>query len=137
MEIAHVEDVANARGTQIGLAYELRWKLENGELLDLEIPGGRDARIALEGRDFFDVAYSPFFNSLPVLRDGLLEQGQARDYTMAFVTVPELEVLEVRQRYEPLGDRIVRFSSGDFRRDIHFDADGLVTLYEGFLERLT
>jgi hypothetical protein len=51
--------------------------------------------------------------------------------------VPELTVVPSAQRYEPLGDRVVRYSSGSFTADITFDADGIVTLYEGFLERIS
>jgi hypothetical protein len=87
--------------------------------------------------DFFDLFASPFFNSLPVLRDGLLESGRTRDYRMTFVHVPELTVEASLQRYEPIGPRVVRYSSGDFRSDITFDSDGFVTHYDGFLERVT
>jgi hypothetical protein len=31
---------------------------------------------------------------------------------------------------------VVRYSSGSFAADIEFDADGFVTVYEGFLERV-
>jgi hypothetical protein len=49
-----------------------------------------DARIHGEA-DFFDLQHSAFFNSLPVARDGLLNEGAAaREYTMRFVRVPEL-----------------------------------------------
>jgi hypothetical protein len=70
------------------------------------------------------------------MRDGLLEAGLAREYTMSFVRVPELTAEPSLQRYEPLGDRTVRYSSGSFEADIEFDADGLVTLYHGYLERI-
>jgi uncharacterized protein len=56
---------------------------------------------------------------------------------MRFVQVPELTLMESEQRYEPLGDRVVRYSSGSFTADITFDEDGFVTLYEGFLERIS
>ena len=79
---------------------------------------------------------SPFFNSLPTMRDGLLETGPAHDYTMSFVRIPELTVAPSRQRYEPLGGRTVRYSSDAFEADIEFDADGLVTLYHDYLERI-
>jgi hypothetical protein len=38
----------------------------------------------------------------------------------------------------PLSEERVQFlsSGGAFRAEIHFDADGLVTLYEDFLERV-
>lgn len=136
MEIAHVESLDDASGTQIGVAYELRWRLA-GLRLELEIVGGREATVELEDADFFDVFASPFFNSLPVVRDGLLEAGPPRDYVMCFVRVPELTAAPSRQRYTPRGNRVVGYSSGSFAADIEFDADGFVTLYHGFLERVS
>jgi hypothetical protein len=135
MEIAYVESLDDAFGTQIGAGYELRWALD-GTRLDLEIVTGGRATVELGDADYYDVFASPFFNSLPVVRDGLLEGGEARDYTMQFVQVPELEVVRSEQRYEPLGGRVVRYSSGSFTADIEFDADGFVVDYRGFLERV-
>jgi uncharacterized protein len=135
MEIAHVETFDRATGTQIGASYELRWRLD-GQRLELEVVGEQSAVVKLEDADFFDVFASPFFNSLPVVRDGLLSGGDARTYTMRFVRVPELETVLSEQRYEPLGDRVVRYSSGAFTADIEFDGDGFVLDYQGFLERV-
>ena len=135
MEVAHVESLDSASGTQIGVAYELRWRLE-GPRLALEVVGGPSKTVELEGADFFDVFASPFFNSLPVMHDGLLDAGTAREYTMNFVQVPSLEVVPSVQRYEPLGERVVRYSSSDFAANITFDEDGFVTVYDGFLERV-
>jgi hypothetical protein len=135
MEVAHVESLDHASGTQIGVAYELRWQLD-GARLELEIVGGERTRVDLGEADFFDVFASPFFNSLPVMRDGLLDTGQLRDYVMRFVQVPELTVVSSEQRYTPRGNRVVGYSSGTFAADIEFDADGFVTLYHGFLERI-
>jgi hypothetical protein len=135
MEIAYVESLDAASGTQIGAGYELRWALA-GSRLDVEIVAGAEATVDLGDADYFDVFASPFFNSLPVVRDGLLGGGEARDYTMQFVRVPELDVVRSEQRYEPLGDRVVRYSSGSFSTEIEFDADGFVTDYRGFLERV-
>jgi hypothetical protein len=135
MEIAHVESLDRASGTQIGVSYELRWRLA-GSRLDLEVVGGARATAELGEADFFDVFASPFFNSLPVARDGLLNGGEARDYVMQFVRVPELQVVRSEQRYEPLGTRAVRYSSGSFSARIEFDEDGFVTDYVGFLERV-
>jgi hypothetical protein len=135
MEIAHVETFDRASGTQIGASYELRWRLD-GQRLELEVVGEQSAVVDLEDADFFDVFASPFFNSLPVVRDGLLSGGEARTYTMRFVRVPELETVLSEQRYEPLGDRVVRYSSGTFTADIEFDGDGFVLDYQGFLERV-
>jgi uncharacterized protein len=135
MEVAHVESLERASGTQIGRGYELRWRYD-GERLGVEIVDGERKKIGLEGCDFFDVYASPFFNSLPVVRDKLLDAGPARDYVMQFVTVPELGTARSEQRYEPLGARIVRYSSGTFEANIAFDAEGFVVDYHGFLERI-
>jgi hypothetical protein len=135
MEIAHVDSLESAVGTQIGIAYELRWRLE-GPRLDVEVVGEPRSTVDLKDADFFDVFASPFFNSLPVMRDGLLDGGAARDYTMRFVRVPELEIVTSEQRYEPLGGRAVQYTSGSFTARIEFDDDGFVTDYEGFLERV-
>ncbi len=138
LEIARVEVAGTelrASGTQIGIAYELRYELEP-EVLRLEVVGERRLEVALEGCDFFDLGYSPLLNSLPVLRDGLLEGGEARDYVMRWVTVPGLETHEALQRYEPIGNGAIRFSSEDFVAEIQFADDGLVSRYEGLAERL-
>jgi uncharacterized protein len=135
MEIAHIDSLDRASGTQIGASYELRWRLD-GQRLELEVVGEGSAVVDLVDADFFDVFASPFFNSLPVVRDGLLDGGEARTYTMRFVRVPELVTVLSEQRYEPLGERVVRYSSGSFTADIEFDEDGFVLDYEGFLERV-
>jgi uncharacterized protein len=104
--------------------------------LELEVVGVRSTVVELEGADYFDVFASPFFNSLPVVRDGLLAGGEARTYTMRFVRVPELDTVLSEQRYEPLGGGVVRYSSGSFTADIEFDEDGFVVDYSGFLQRV-
>jgi uncharacterized protein len=134
MEIARAEVQGRelrARGTQIGVAYELRYELEPGRLR-LEIVDGQSVELELEGTDFFDLAASPLFNTLPVL--GGLEA--ARDFVMTFVEVPSLEVSTSEQRYEPLADGAVRFRSGSFVARIDFDEEGFVTRYEGLAERV-
>jgi hypothetical protein len=136
MEAAHVQSLSDASGVQIGSTYELRWRLR-GDRIELELNGDRRSNVDLGDADFFDLFASPFFNSLPVMRDGLLVAGPPRDYVMAFVQVPELTVVPNRQRYEPKGDRVVRYSSGTFAADVAFDEDGFVTTYEGFLERIS
>jgi hypothetical protein len=101
---------------------------------DMSPAGGDPAGLA--GAVDCDLGFSALFNTLPVLRERLLEQQQPMDFKMAWVSVPDLAVRPSAQRYVPLGDARVEFISGDFRSSIHFDADGLVTLYEDFLERV-
>ncbi len=133
MEVAHVERTAPdfvASGTQLGVTYELRYRLEPGAL-HLELVGERTLDLALDGADFFDLGWSPLFNSLPVIRHRLLDAGLSRGYLMRWVEVPSLEVSVSEQRYEPLGNGVVRFRAGDFVSDITFDPDGFVLNYPG------
>ena len=137
MEVAHVERGASdftAVGTQLGAVYELRYRLERATLA-LEVVGQRFVELELVDADFFDLGFSPLFNSLPVIRDGLLEAGPAHDYVMSWVDVPSLEVSRSEQRYEPLGNGKVRFTAGDFAADIDFDEDAFVVRYPGIATR--
>ena len=134
MEIAWAEvdgTELHGRGTQIGVAYELRYELEPGRL-QAEVVDGPKLDVRLEGADFFDLGFSPLFNSLPVLAG----VEQATDFVMTFVEVPSLEVVSSEQRYEPLGEGVFRFRSGSFVADIQFDAEGFVVRYEGLAERV-
>ena len=137
MEVAHIERRTRdftAVGTQLGVAYELRYRVEPNRLA-LEVVGQRSRQLELGDADFFDVGWSPLFNSLPVIRDGLLKVGPPHEYVMCWVDVPSLEVSRSEQRYEPLGNGLVRFTSGDFAADIRFDDAGFVLDYPGIATR--
>jgi hypothetical protein len=137
MEVAHVErhgQKVTAVGTQLGAVYELRYRLEP-DLLRLELAGHRSLEVPLDGADFFDLGWSPLFNSLPVIQDRLLELGPARAYVMRWIDVPSLEVTTSEQRYEPLGNGVVRFRSGNFLADIRFDEQEFVVDYPGIARR--
>ena len=137
MEIARVEvdgDDLRAEGTQIGVAYELRYRLEDGAL-ELELVGGRSRRVEPGDADFVDLGFSPLTNTLPILRDDLHRGGGPRDYVMALVDVPSLEVSRSEQRYEPISPNVVRFSSGEFEAELELDEDGFVVRYPGLAER--
>jgi hypothetical protein len=138
MEVAHIERRARrltASGTQLGAVYELRYRLEPDRLV-LDLLGETSVELALGDADFFDLGWSPLFNSLPVIRDDLLRAGPPRVYTMCWVDVPSLEVARSEQRYEPLGNGCVRFTSGEFRADIQFDERGYVVHYPGIANRV-
>ena len=138
MEIAHVERRGHeltATGTQLGSVYELRYRLQP-DRLGLELVGGRSLELSLDDADFFDVGWSPLFNTLPVIKDGLLQPGPPRDYVMRWVDVPSLEVIRSEQRYEPLGDGLVRFTAGEFTAEIQFGDDGFVVNYPGIATRV-
>ncbi len=138
-----------AHGSQLGAAYRLAFEVETDSSFVTErfaaecetVEGSKciELRRGVElTDDTFDVdlQFSPLFNSLPVLRDRLLDAGEPRVYTMAFVVVPELSVTPSRQEYIPLESRLVRFSSGTFSADISFDADGFVVDYPQLASRV-
>ena len=154
-------DRLTAQGTQLGVhPYRLDYRLVTGEAFVAErlelsvLHEGRLRRLLivrhpdgtwtaddrplpeLDGALDFDVLNSPVFNSTPYLRHDLGGGGEARDMAMAFVTVPDLGVKRSEQRYTPLGSGTVNYASGDFSADIHFDDDGLVKLYENYLDRV-
>jgi uncharacterized protein len=163
-ESTHVRidgDRLSAQGTQLGAhPYRLDYRLVTGigfvaERLELSVLADGRLRPLLVVRDpdggwtaddrplpeldgalDFDLQNSPVFNSTPYLRHRMGAGGEARDLVMAFVTVPELAVTRSEQRYTPLGGRRVNYASGDYSADIHFDEDGLVRLYEDYLERV-
>ena len=138
MEVARVDrdgDGITATGTQLGAVYELRYLLQPA-LLWVEVVGERSLELDLDGVDFFDLGWSPLFNSLPVIRDRLLDPGPPRDYVMRWIEVPSLDVRQSEQRYEPLGNGVVRFSSGSFTADIQFDEAGFVESYPGIGTRI-
>jgi hypothetical protein len=123
-----------ALGTQLGSVYELRYRLER-TVLELELVGERSVDLSLDDADFFDLGWSPLFNTLPVIRDGLLDPGPPRDYIMRWIDVPSLEVSRSEQLYEPLGNGHVRFTAGDFTAEIAFDDAGFVLDYPGIARR--
>jgi hypothetical protein len=133
MEVAHVERRGReltAVGTQLGAVYELRYRLERDRLA-LELVRVRSVELALGDADFFDLGFSPLFNSLPVIRDGLVRPGPPRTYVMSWVDVPSPEVSRSEQQYGALGNSSVRFTAGDSTAEIRFDEDGFVLAYPG------
>jgi hypothetical protein len=138
MEIARVEVAGaeiRAEGTQIGVAYELRYVLD-AETLRLEVVGGRSRVVEPGDADFVDLGFSPLTNTLPILADELQRGGEPRDYVMALIEVPSLEVARSEQRYEPLTPGRVRFRSGAFSAILELDDDGLVVRYPGLAVRV-
>ncbi|WP_416064382.1 putative glycolipid-binding domain-containing protein [Rhizobium sp. ZK1] len=85
-----------------------------------------------------DIAATPFTNTLPIRR---LEQktGVAQDINAAYVSVPDLIVEPVKQRYTKLaGNRFLYegISTG-FSAELEVDGDGIVLDYPGVFRRLS
>ena len=153
-EVAFVEledDRLSARGTQLAAGHRLSYVLHTGstfvsERLSAEVETEHGVRTLdlrrgtspLKGDVLdVDVAGSPLFNSLPVVRDRLHEGGEAHAYAMAYVRVPELAAERAAQRYVPLDRGVVRYRDAAFTADIEFDADGFVVRYPGLAERVS
>ena len=103
---------------------------------------GRGQRLpALDGCLDVDLLCTPFTNTLPIRRIGMVA-GWSEELTVAYVAVPGLEVSVSRQRYQcvrwgPDGGRY-RFEAlaTGFTAEIAVDGDGLVVEYPGVARRL-
>jgi hypothetical protein len=88
-----------------------------------------------------DVGRSPLTNTLPVLRLGLLQGGEA-ELAMAWVSVPDLRVLRSEQRYEFVAaddeKAVIRYMGRhrSYVGELTFDHDGFVLRYPDLARRL-
>jgi hypothetical protein len=118
-----------------------RWTCEadaRGQVL-LPEPGGDAA--ALTGALDCDLGLSPLTNTMPILRHRLHRQAPGpAEFTMAWVSVPDLGVHPSVQRYEHLRTTptgaVIRYRSGEFTADLVVDADGFVTEYPELARRV-
>lgn len=85
-----------------------------------------------------DINRTPLTNTLPIRRLGAAGIDTPREVDVVYVSVPELTVRPVRQRYTLLdADRPVwRYESGSFGADLPVDRDGLVIDYPGLWRRI-
>jgi uncharacterized protein len=125
-----------------------RWRVTTAEQGDLDqalvaagmpragLPGMEDPSRLAPAVDV-DVSAAPLFNTLPVRRLGLLTAppGTEHRLVVAWVLVPELEVVVAEQIYTSLGGGHIRFQSDTFTAEIDLDADGYVLHYPGLAER--
>ncbi len=153
----------SAQGTQFGPdPYRLDYHLRTGaglvtETLELSLlRGGALKRLILargpdgswtaddrplpevEGAVDCDLGLCPLTNTMPVLRERLLDPGaEPREFVMAWVAVPDLTVHRSEQRYEPMDEHHVRYvgNDGDFVAELECDGDGLVLNYPDLAER--
>ncbi len=172
MEVARVEltgDALTASDHVLGTApepYRLTYELETGphyitsRMLDTtEGPGGRrrlDLRRSrggawsangrpvpgLDAALDCDLGRCPLTNTMPVLRHGLHLAGGPVDFLMAWISVPDLEVMASEQRYAFVGRQgegsLVRYEGRhrSFVGDLELDADGLVVHYPCLARRV-
>jgi uncharacterized protein len=166
-EVSHVhlaDERLSAQGTLIGVSpdpYRLDYSLRTGpefvtETLELSLlRGGALKRLLLkraangswtaDDRPLPDVAgaldcdlgLSPLTNTMPLLRQRLLDRGaEPHDFVMAWVAVPDLTVHRGEQRYEPIDGHHARYVDGTFTSELELDDDGLVVHYPELAERV-
>jgi hypothetical protein len=114
------------------------WTVEvgGGGRCELPPPGGDPKHLA--GALDCDLGFSPLTNAMPVLRHGLHRKPGTVEFLMAWVSVPDLSVHPLAQRYTHLGatgdGARVRYESLEngevvFTQDLELDPRGLVRLY--------
>ena len=133
--IVHAESRDRARGTQIGIACELRWKLD-GAVPERTMDGGPRIRAGLGDPGFSGLHHPAFCNRCPPPATGPSPTARAAcQYTIRFVRVPELTTEPARQRDEPPGNPMLRYRSSSCQANITFDADRFVTPCQDHRER--
>jgi len=87
-----------------------------------------------------DISHTPFTNTLPIHRLALTP-GESADLLVAYITVPDLSVRPVQQRYTCLSHTtsggVYRYEGleSNFTADLLVDAQGLVVDYPGIWKR--
>jgi uncharacterized protein len=110
---------------------------------ELPAPGGDPKDLA--GALDCDLEFSPLTNAMPVLRHRLHRKPGTVDLLMAWISVPDLSVHALAQRYTQLGSTgdgaRVRYESLEdgevvFTQDLELDPRGLVRLYPQLARRI-
>jgi len=123
--------VARERHLTLSRSEEGRWLADSGS-------GQR----GLEGALDVDLEHSALFNAMPIRRFGLHRVSGDETVAMVHVSLPDLEVTLVEQRYHTVstldaeGRGVVGFASHGFAAELVVDADGMVVSYPGIASRL-
>jgi hypothetical protein len=103
--------------------------------------GRGGAQSELDGCIDVDIIATPFTNTLPIRRLSL-HPGESKSLRIAYITVPDLKVVAVSQRYTCLesgpDSGLYRFESleSGYTNELPVDADGLVIDYPGIWRRV-
>ncbi|WP_199440781.1 putative glycolipid-binding domain-containing protein [Umezawaea beigongshangensis] len=97
-------------------------------------------RTDFEGAVDVDVQFVSLFNAIPIRRLGLHREASEHDLPVVRVSLPDLTVRVVRQKYRTVSvgaeESVVNFSSEDFSQDITVDSRGLVLDYPRIARRI-
>lgn len=96
-----------------------------------------ERRAGYDGALDVDLAYSPFFNALPIRRLGIHERAETVAVPMVYVNVPAMTVDVATVRYagdgRPDG---IRLSSPMAETTVAVDTDGFIVTYPGLAVRI-
>lgn len=93
----------------------------------------------LDGCIDVDISATPFTNTLPIRRLGL-RPGQSATLLVAYVSIPEMHLMTMRQRYTCLevtsswGLYKYENVDSDFSAELRVDSDGVVIDYPGLFK---
>jgi len=96
---------------------------------------------SLDGCIDVDISATPFTNTLPIRRLEL-RPGQSAELLVAYVLIPEIELMTDKQRYTCLElnahGGLYKYESmeSDFEADLPIDSDGLVIDYPGLFKSI-
>ncbi|UMB72554.1 putative glycolipid-binding domain-containing protein [Mycobacterium paraterrae] len=94
-----------------------------------------DSRASYDGALDVDVVYSLFFNTLPIRRRGLQENGETITVPTVYVRLPEMSVAAATVSYSNIGDGIkVRTPVSDTTLTV--DDAGFIVNYPDLAERI-
>lgn len=94
---------------------------------------------SLHGCTDVDIMVTPFTNTLPIQRLKL-KQGEAREISVVYVSIPDINLSRLDQRYTYLSQnkdgRVYKYESLDsgFTSNLQVDEDGLVVDYPGIFK---
>ena len=100
-----------------------------------------DSIPSLGGCIDIDISATPFTNTLPIRRLKL-RPGQSAELLVAYVLIPEIELMTDRQRYTCLElhaqGGLYKYESmeSDFKAELPVDSDGLVIDYPGLFKSI-
>ena len=83
-----------------------------------------------------DIQWSPLTNTLPIHRLHL-QPGEEREIRVAYVSLPDLNVQTVAQRYLAINEHQIRYTSlsSGFQAELTIDDEGFVVDYSGRFRR--
>jgi hypothetical protein len=148
------EDEGNVRRGGYTLVVDKLWRTLELRLMVEETPGQMEALHLLASGDGtwtdadgnhipeldgcidVDIQWSPLTNMLPIRRLHLRTGGE-QEIRVAYVSLPDLSVQAVAQRYTAINEHQIRYASftSGFQGDLTIDDEGFVVDYPGRFRR--